>query len=162
MYKNIYHIDFDKLVQGLVPAYLRRSRLLAFLKVMVSGVVFLYQDFLRYRKQKLYELMITPQVCYLERLLNDRYDFSLRRIYILDSVFYSPVYFYQEDELKPVMMYQESENKPVYFYTDGEAGTIKDDFVIMVPSSIPFDQNEMRSLVNKYKLPGKRYKIELL
>jgi hypothetical protein len=34
------------------------------------------------------------------------------------------------------------------------------DFIVMVPSSVVFDQNEMKGYVNYYKLAGKRYTIQ--
>lgn len=106
--------------------------------------------------------MITPQVCYLERLLNDRYDSELRRIKIDDGIFHLPIYIYQEDEIKPVYLFTEDENKPVYLYTDGEAGEVLDDFVVLVPVDIIFDMNEMKSLLNIYKLAGTKYTIQLV
>lgn len=144
----------------MTPKPLRKGTVLAFLNAYVTPLVFTYQSFLKFRKAKLYQLMITPQVCYLERLLRDRFDFTLRRIEIEDAIWHSPWYLYQEAELKPEYLFIESENQPVFLYTDNEAGSIKDDFVVLVPQDIVFDDNEMRSIINSYRLAGKRYKIE--
>jgi hypothetical protein len=159
MNNALYDIDYSKLTRWQAPAYIRKSRLLALLRIAINGVVFLYQDLLRFRKRKLYELMITPQVCYLERLLNDRFDFTQRRIRIIDPTFFEPVWLAQEEELAPVYFTTESENDPVWLPTEEEVGQIQNDFVITAPASINFDENEMRSLVNVFKLAGKRYKI---
>lgn len=160
MNTKIYDIDFEKLQQWLIPGYLRKSRLAAFVKVVTSGVVFLYQDFLRFRKQKLYELMITPQVCYLERLLNDRFDFTQRRIRIVDGLDKPPFYIYQQAELKPKYLRSSSENAPKWIYTGGESGNLQDDFVVLVPAALFFEEAEMRSLVKVYKLAGTQFKIQ--
>lgn len=160
MNKNIYNIDFSKLVMWFTPAAMLKPNMLAWLSALVAPVRTLHMMFLRYRTQKLYELMITPQVCYLERLLNDKYDFVERRIKIIDAQDKPPLYIFREDELKPVYLFAESENKPVYIYTEGEAGDIKDDFVIQVPKSIVFIDNEMMQLVKAYRLAAMQPKIQ--
>lgn len=162
MNAKVYNIDYNKLTAWLVPAYIRKSRLLAFLKVVVAGVSFLYQDFLRFRKARLYDLMITPQVCYLQMLLNDRYDFVQRRITITDGIDKPPFYIYRSDELKPKYIRRHSEALPRFIYTAGESGMLQDDFVIKVPVGIAFEQAEMRSLVKGYKLAGTRFKIQIV
>jgi hypothetical protein len=119
-----------------------------------------FQSLLKFREAKLYDLMITPQVCYLERLLRDRFDYVQRRIEIEDAVWYGPVFIFQQAELQPQWLYTASESQPIFIFTNGEAGQLRDDFVIKVPLDIVFDESEMRSLVNIFKLAGKRYKIE--
>lgn len=160
MSDRIYDIDYTKLVGWLTPEDLRKSRLLRFVAILISPVVVLYQGFLRYRKAKLYELHITPAVAHLELLLNDYYDLTERRIYIDFPVDKSPLYIYQSAELKPLFIYQRSENKPVFLYTSGESGDNKNDFIIYVPLSIPFELAEMISLVKKFKMPGTKFKIQ--
>jgi hypothetical protein len=154
MSERIYDIDYNKLTGWLTPEPLRQNRLLRFLSLLVSPVVFIYQQFLMYRKAKIYQLMITPQKCYLERLLNDRYDFTQRRIYIEDGIDYPPTYIYQDAELKPIYL------GTTAIYTSGESGDLQDDFVIYVPYDIGLESAEMISLVRAYKLAGTKFKIQ--
>lgn len=156
----IYTIDYLKLVLWLLPQQLRQTKMIAWLNIAVSPVVLLYQQFVMFRKNKLYEISITPQTCRMEALLNDRYDFTLRRIYIDDAKEFPPVYLYRDAESKPVFLYRDSEDLPVYLFTDSEGVIIGDDFIVFVPVSIAFDMAEMRSLVKKFKLPGMRFKIQ--
>ncbi|HYH14171.1 MAG TPA: hypothetical protein VD794_03060 [Flavisolibacter sp.] len=160
MNPKIYDIDYNKLTQWMIPSRIRKGRIVAFVQILIYGVSFLYQDLLRFRKQKLYELTITPQVCYLERLLNDRFDFIQRRIRIVDSLDKPPYYIYQKDELKPKYIYLRAEGKPAYIYTSGESSLLQDDFVVLVPAGLIFEEAEMRSLVRVFKLAGKRFKIQ--
>lgn len=160
MSDKIYDIDFQKVVRWNLRRKKRKPGILALLNAMAKPVSLLYQDFLKYRKAKLYQLMITPQKCWLERLLNDRYDFTQRRVYIGDSVDKPPFYIYQSAELKPQFIYRRSENKPKYIYTGGESGDLKDDFTVFVPLDISFELNEMISLVKVYKLAGTKFKIQ--
>lgn len=154
MSNNIYDIDFGKVVRWNLRRKKRKPRILALLNAMAKPIVLIQQDFLKYRKAKLYQLLITPQKCWLERLLNDRYDFSQRRIYIDDGVDYPPTYIYQSAELKPIYLGTKT------IYTSGESGDLKDDFIIWVPNDISFEENEMISLVKVYKLAGTKFKIQ--
>ena len=160
MSDRIYDIDYIKLKGWLTADPLRQSRLLRYLGALVLPIVTLYQGFLLYRKAKLYQLMITPQKCYLERLLNDRYDFTLRRIYIDDGQDKPPYYIYVKAEEKPKFIYTKSEAQPAWIYTRGESGNIADDFVIFVPVDVVFEVPEMTSLVKAYKLAGTKFKIQ--
>ena len=104
--------------------------------------------------------MITPQVCYLQRMLNDAYDFTLRRIVIDDAIWHLPWFLYTENELKPEYFFKESENNPAYLYTDGESGQALNDFVVLVPGSINFSEPEMRGNIDSYKLFGTTYTVQ--
>lgn len=156
-----YNIDFNKLVLDKLPSILRQQKIIAYLKIAASPFVFVYQIFLNYRKAKLYDLMITPQVCYLEIMLNDKYDFTQRRIYIEDGVEQPALYLYQDAEDKDIYLFTDAENDPKLLYTDGEIeGISSDDFIIKVPVDIIFNQLEMRSAVQRKRLPGMRFKIQ--
>lgn len=157
---EFYNIQFNDLVAERIPPRLRQPRLLAFVSALSGEVNREYQLFRLNRQSNLYKLVITPQVCYLEKLLNDRYDFTQRRIYIKDGNDKPPTYVYRDDELKPLPLYQDLENLPVYLYTDGESGDMSDDFVVWVPVSIDFEEAEMSSLVKAYKLAGTKFKIQ--
>lgn len=93
-------------------------------------------------------------MCYLEMMLNDRYDFVQRRIRIEDSLEKPPLYLFQNAENKPVFLATQ------YLFTDGEAGAIKDDFVVKVPMDINFENAEMLSLLKNYKLASMKPKIQ--
>lgn len=160
MSDTFFNIDFNKLVAERIPLRMRQPRLLAFVAALSGEVAKQYQQFVRNRQANLYGINITPQVCYLEKFLNDRYDFTQRRIYITDGIDYPPTYLYQEEELKPLYLYQESENQPVYWYTEGESGELKDDFIVWVPVTIDFQEPEMISLIKIYKLAGTKFKIQ--
>lgn len=154
MNDKIYDIEFRRMVRWNLRRKKRLPRILALLYAMARPVELIYQDFLKYRKAKLYQLMITPQVCWLERLLNDRYDFTQRRIYITDGVDKPPTYIYQASELKPVYLGTKM------IFTSGESGDLKDDFIVWVPLGLVFEEAEMISLVKVYKLAGTKFKVQ--
>jgi hypothetical protein len=137
-----------------VPVALRRPVTIAWLGVLLWPVIRLYQAFSRNRSANLYRLQITGQVCYLEKMLNDRYDPIDRRIYIDEAIERPPLYLYQDAESKPVYLGE----KPLY--QDTEFGINLDDFIVFVHNEIIFEFNELRSLVNLYKLAGTRYSVQ--
>ncbi len=156
MNSKIYDIDHSKLIIWLIPNRLRNARLIVFFQVMCYSIIVLYQSFRRYKAAKEYQLLISPQVCYIQRLLNDRYDYAQRRIIVTDA-----------DDKPPLIVYTRAELKPVYLgskfiYTAGEAGSIKDDFVVKVPGVINFETAEMISLVKTYRLAGMKPKIQTI
>lgn len=158
---NYYTIDWKRMVRWNLPVSRRKPRLLAMLYALIYPVVVVYQALIKYKKAKQYQLLISPQVCYLERLLNDRFDYGLRRIRIDEPIVHDPWYLFQEEELKPEYLFTEGENQPVYLFTESEAGEIKDDFIVLVPAGLSFDSNELKSLLNQFRLAGKKYSIKI-
>ena len=164
MNKRIFYIDFNKLVQLLLPIVLRKNKMIAWLNALIFPIFKMYNDydntaFVGYRDGNLYKLKITPQVVYLKRLLNDKYDIVLRRIFITDTEGKNPLYIYLEEEEKPAFIFKEVENKPVFLWLDGETSLKEDDFIINIPMDIAFDEKELRMVVDNYKLAGKTYLI---
>ena len=132
----------------------------SWIAIIKSPVILLYQDFLRFRNAKNYELKITPQVCYMQKLLNDRFDFINRRIIIVDGLDKPPTFIYKVAEIKPVFIYLNSQSLPHFIYTSGESSDIHDDFIIQIPMVINFDAAEMISLTKVFKLAGAKFKIQ--
>lgn len=156
----IFNIDFNLLATWLVPKYLRKIYLLSWVRLIMFPFAYLQQQFLLYRAAKKYHLMITSQKCWLERLLNDRWDSTLRRIYIDDMPSTDPLFIYKREEDKPLYIRRRSENMPVYLYTRFETEQDTDFFIVYVPVGLVFIENEMSSLVKVYKLAGTKFKIQ--
>jgi hypothetical protein len=157
---NRYNINYTKLVTERIPHELRFDELLALMLIFVSPVVFLYNLFINYRNFILYKIKITPQVCYMEKMLNDSYDASLRRIYLTDGLTQQAIFIYTEPENKPVYVYTETEALPLYNYLEGETTGAGFDFVVNVPLAVGFQLSEMTARVNEFKLAGKTFKIQ--
>lgn len=157
-----YDIDYVKFATERVPVHVQEPEHNAWVVRLISPFVSIYTWLLSLRQTTLYRLAITPQVCYLEKLLNDRYDSSLRRITIIDGREYNPLFIYLDLENKPVYFFLKSEiAKPkVYLYTAGEAGQFTFDFIVVVPVAISFNLNEMIALLQQYKLASKIFSIQ--
>lgn len=160
---NIFIVNFKKLVVWLLPAPLRRPVQSSWLMALIGPVIKLYNGFLAFRSAVIYQLTITPQVCKLEKMLNDRYDNQLRRIYIEDAIEKEPWFLYLKVEAKRMFLYTKSEaSAPQYLYTKSETVQFGVDFVINIPVFVVFDINEFKSLVKKYKLASKTFKVHIV
>jgi hypothetical protein len=157
--RNIYYFNWRKLIRWLTPQPLRKPRLLAFLRAFVSGVQHVHTLFINFKIATEYTLTITPQVVYLEKMLNDRFDFLERRIYITDGISYEPLWLALKDENKPKWLSLKSEGKPIWLPLKSEASFFASDFTIVVPPDVVYNENELRARVDKYKLAGKQYNI---
>lgn len=158
---NVYTINWDNLVAWMIPKPLRKPVVVIMVKALLYPLIAVHNSFLFYRNAKIYQLTISPQVCYLTRLLNDRYDLTQRRIYIQDAVWHLPIFIYKNAENKRTLVYRNTENLPKFLFINGEAGAALNDFVVYVPYAISFDASEMKSLIDGYKLFGTKYTIQL-
>ncbi len=109
-----------------------------------------------------YRIKITPQVVYLEKLLNDRFDPELKRIRIVKGVAYEAIPLYLKDEIKPQKFYKKEEGIPQVLYTKEETLNFEVDFIVQVPIDVPFDMNELRAYLDLDVLPSKTYKVQVL
>lgn len=164
MNQRIFDISYKKLTTWLVPEVLRKSKTMALLNALVSPVVFIYNLFLINRRNNLYKLMITPQICYVEMALNDKYDSSNRQIKIVQPKRKEPLFVYRKVENRPVFLYTKSEAaKPkTWLYQKGEASANQYDFIVQVPATVSFNMNEMTAVIDSYILPDKEYKISIV
>lgn len=170
---RIYDLDISKLALLLTPTFLRKERFSAWIRCLVSPLNFVYEKFLKYRVEDLYKLEHTAQVISLEKILNDRFDISQRRIEVGDIERKEPFYIYSEREIKPKYIHSENENKgKVYLYSEAVSKANKYDFIVWLPFDIwmregtevafwKFRFYEMEALIDFYKLAGKRYMIAI-
>lgn len=157
---NIYTIQLNKLREWLIPTMLRTPIALAIAKAGYKPLLTLYNDFVRFRKNKFYDIQINFQVCWLENFLNDRFDAKFKRIHIEDAEQGDPIFIHKREEAKPFVLKKRSEAAPQYIYTRGESiGDLMNDFIIYVPEDVVINENELRAMLSK-KICGKRYKIQ--
>lgn len=149
---NLFNVDFAAYIRAMLPFIMRKPKTLAFLSVLLSPVKSLYGLFKKNREQNLYYLDHNAQVVRMEAVLNDRWDDELRRINITDGTAKEALIIYREDETKPpVYLFTEAENNPVPLYQESEFDE-GNDFEVNVPWDVVFDVEEMKALINKYRL----------
>lgn len=150
---KVFEIDFNRMLVLLLPTFLRKSKMTTWLKVLISPVVALHYNFMQERNRDLYKLTHNSQVCYLRKALNDEFDKDFRRIEITDVEGKEPNYIYTFGEKKPKFLGK--------IYLNNSAG-IKGsgvDFYVRVPLKVANSKDEIRALVDLYRLASKRYEI---
>ncbi|XTB52982.1 hypothetical protein LDK11_12330 [Fusobacterium nucleatum] len=151
----MYNLNIDKLLVLLTPTFLRKPKLIAWLRTLAMPLNKLLDDFKVHRERDLYNLAHNSQVCYLRKALNDEFDPQLRRIKIEDGRQNQRLYIYPRSANRPlyigkVFLYQRGS------YIDGGV-----DFVVVLPHGLEYDRYKLEALVNFYKLAGKRWTIEI-
>jgi len=149
-----YNFNIDKLLVLLTPTFLRKRKLVAWLRTLAMPLNKLLDDFKAHRERDLYNLTHNSQVCYLRKALNDEFDPQLRRIKIEDGTRNIRRYIYQRNVNRPLYLGR------MFLYLRGNYIDGGVDFVVVLPRDLEYDKYKLEALVNFYKLAGKRWTIE--
>jgi len=136
------------------------GNVLRFLQACLSGLQTLNDKFYVYIFGIKEDLKFNGQGIYLVRRLNDLYDNTLRRIYIVNQQGITDKYVFRNSESQTTYVYRIGEAAtPFYIGRISEQGT-EHDFIIYVPVSLVYVEDNFNATVSRYKLVNKRYKIE--
>lgn len=100
-----------------------------------------------------YDLAVTPQVCYLEKMFNDEYDQVQRRIYIEEMGSTQGYFFFRATD----PTYQKFHFGKAWFITDTRYG-VATGFTVVLPTDIQAT-DRMRAQIDRYKLISINYTI---
>ncbi|MCD8177319.1 MAG: hypothetical protein LUE98_07805 [Tannerellaceae bacterium] len=159
-----FDLNIKKLGLLLLPTFLRRPVIASLMYASVTGLHYIYSNFLRVRTGQNYRLTHNGQVCYLKAVLNDSFDTTSRRIRISDSSEASEIsIIYKREEEKPVYLWQRKEGGGMIINKRGFSGTQNFDFYIEIPYSLynTLQIEQVAALANTYKLASKRYKFSI-
>nr|DAK17197.1 MAG TPA: hypothetical protein [Caudoviricetes sp.] len=151
----MYNLNIDKLLVLLTPTFLRKPKLVAWLRTLAMPLNKLLDDFKVHRERDLYNLTHNSQVCYLRKALNDEFDPQLRRIKIEDGTRNIRRYIYQRNVNRPLYLGR------MFLYLRGNYIDGGVDFVVVLPRGLEYDKYRLEALVNFYKLAGKRWTIRI-
>ena len=150
----MYNLNIDKLLVLLTPTFLRKPKLIAWLRMLAAPLHKLLYTFQQAREANLYNLAHNSQVCYLRKALNDEFDSEQRRIRIEDGKQNERLYIYPRSANKPLFLGK------VFLYQRGDYIDGGVDFIVVLPQGLEYDRYKLEALVNFYKLAGKRWTIE--
>lgn len=153
----MFNVDFDKLVLWLLPDFIRKPVLYAWVRSLCYPVVKQYEEFSQNRVNNLYKLNHTSQVFSITKVLNDRFDKNERRIYITDGFTKERIYLHTNAEYKPKYL-----STPIYLHNPEDYADTGVDFIVWLPNAVemtPENLIEARAQVDFYKRGAKRYKI---
>ena len=156
-----FDINFKKLIELLLPTFLRRSVLRAFLNAMAAPILTLHNQFIVNRKNNIYRLKMNGQVCYLRRLLNDAFPDANNAIRIEDGSATGIWRYAWDENYNPYINYLLIEQSGTIFWDKSTILEGVSGFTVVVPAAIYNENNDakIRSLLNEYKLLSKYYTI---
>jgi len=151
---NFYRISWNNLIGQSLAIAKRTPFIIAFLKSYLTPFKTLHNTVVSYKLDVEYRLRHNSQVCYLRKLVNDKFDSSLRRITIEDGTRYDRLFIYQQAENKPLFLLKFIQQQSAY---DNAV-----DFVVKL-NGVVLDNNKLNRLkayLDFYKLASKKYRIE--
>ena len=151
----MYNFNIDKLLVLLTPTFLRKPKMVAWLRALAIPLNKLLYQFQQARESDLYNLAHNSQVCYLRKSLNDEFDKVKREINIEDGKQNARLYTYPRSANKPLYLGK------VYLYQRGSYIDGGVDFVVVLQRDLEYDFYKLEALVNFYKLAGKRWTIRI-
>lgn len=158
----MYSIDFEKLINNLLPWFMRKSIMKAWLGSLITTVISLYEQFLSYAASLRWDLSITGQTVLLEIMLNTKFygESDLRKIFISDNDLEARIYLFNISEVEEsaYLFNISEESDPVYIFNFSERTVM--DFTVWVPDTLEFDTNYMTGLVKRNKIAGPSFDIK--
>ena len=160
----MFNINFTYLIQLLLPPNLRKSKLIAWLQVIVSYLKKIYDSFILFRIDKLYEINFTGQIMYIEKKLQD--VFEIDDLFISDGLFLENLFLSNISEGEfPVYMSNISENDETIYLANIQEYYENADFIINIPLAFynnltSDDFAKMNKIIDYYKLVEKTYTIQ--
>ena len=155
-------VNLKKLVELLLPTFLRKSVTLAFLTSNIKPLDTLYVD-------TLYKMQHTCQVISLEKMLNEYFEVpgydhqnheATKKVKIKDEYFPPENYIYKVGEFRPTVDYDNTD----LWLDEDEIWLVDDlshfDFVILIPIAYALQLDQLTAIMSYYKLAGKNYRIE--
>src|SRR5690554_4187701 len=154
---SIYNINWFRLVKMLILPAVNKPTLLAFINSVLAPIRTNYDAFLSFKEDAEYRVQHNGQICFLQKMLNDQFDNSLRRIRVQNVKPKERLWFYLPEDDKPVFFYNEVDH-PVYFYNPEDYYN-EFDFEVLIPSVLTSKINQMTVQINYYKIYSKNYQI---
>ncbi|KAB2918675.1 MAG: hypothetical protein F9K23_00630 [Bacteroidetes bacterium] len=158
----IYLWNIRDWIERVLPYFLRDAKNIAWLYVLLNPVETLHGFFLSTAGELDYKLKYNSQQKVLAALLNNVFDDTLRRIYIVTNSDGSPVYYLYKivEGEPPLYVYKTSESaSPRYVYTIPEQ-IVSGQFTVYVPAALSVSESLIIARVNYYKLAGTTFTIK--
>ena len=161
---RIFETNISKVAERLLPSQLYSQNIVAMVRALVAPIESLRGEMLTYRANKKYWIGISPQVCYLEKALNDALDVHERRIWIENTAKNDVLLIHQDQAQQPLMIHTDAyyiehpEIPVVKVHLDGSYVDGGADFNV----NFPFQLSEKeyytaRKILDDNKLPDKSY-----
>lgn len=151
-----YAINFLRLIGWMLPTFLRRRVMIAWLHAVTKRLRDMHDEFIVWGREKKDEVQWNGQTGVLEQLLVRRFG---------------PGIYIQNNKLDTNGTFMGIPGDAVsYMAVPGDASNYiglgynlsSFNFIVYVPSSIPFNRDEMEAVINKYKLYNTIFDIVII
>jgi hypothetical protein len=143
-----YDFNISKWILWLLPSVLRKPKQIAWLNALLQPIGYIHTRFYSFKQRVDIELRVSPQVRILRGYLNERFDKDYNRIDIVDT-----------GQISQTYIFLESENAPLYLPVFLSIGD-NYDFIVRLPVDLIAYETGIKAILNKFKLPSKRYDIQ--
>lgn len=145
-----------------LPTKWRKTKHIAWMYCLLKEVELIHSEFITFIASIRNQLSYNGQIISLEDLLNTFYPAASGNIQIINTITDNVPVFINEAAESSTSVYvnqkDESPSTDIFIFSASEFN-VPYDFTIKVPDTLVFDNNQMRALVNKFKLSGKRFNI---
>ena len=140
---------------------------MAFLQVLISPLKSIYDDFFAFKEDSIYRAEHYGSIGLMEKVLNDYFDPTERRIFINNAELNDTQHYYDEGNGDPLYFYDEGYGDPQWFFDPEVFNVYSSDFTVFMPIALrPSDPDEeeryltrVRAQVDYYKIYGPNYTI---
>lgn len=154
-------LNFFKLIKLLLPTFLRKNRIVLLLTCCIVPLDRVYNE-------TLYKMQHDGRTIYLEKMLNEWFEIVgynptnhelTKKIIINDLPEKKRLYIYQDNE--PGVSFLKDVDSPndVFLELENE-NDVSYSWIIFIPSSINFNEAQVRTQVDQYRYFGKKYIIQ--
>lgn len=169
------NINFYVQVVRLLPNFMRKPKMIAWLWRNIKPISDLHAIFLLYGEKIKRKIQVTSQIISLEWLLNFLFNSAFEPITTNGSIDYSnggiwiennPLQVPQQyvwsdfDVQPPLYIYSENDNIPATYIYSWPDYWQQYHYVIWWPLSLPLNDLLVQSVVNEYNTVGKKYIIQ--
>lgn len=159
--KKYYNINYSLLVLLLTPTLLRNDLIRLLLLALIKPLNELQNDFVRFDESL--QTKNNAQICYMQAMINDMFDFYDRRIKVRNNEFdFSSLLTWKITTTKRTMVGTRESGNEYLRNAKGQIGANVPDFEIVFPAGFTLSQDEQRNLrllINRNKLATKKYII---
>lgn len=154
----LYDYDLVKIIRRFSPIWFRWPVNIAWARVLLSWLGRIHNDFLLWRTNTIIEeYRFNGLIHSLERLLNERYDSTLNRIYITVVDQYPVLYHAADGTPATTSMAVEGQLMGYYHLPDGAVPQLYVyEFLVHVPADLTFVPKVMFDLLDIYRYAGRR------
>lgn len=155
----MYDFDIRLIIRRFVPVWFRRPRNLAFAYALASWCQSMHQRFVAWREDDILAgYKYNGLLHSLERMLNDRYDATSRRIYITVTP-QVPVAFHVTEGDPAVVSYVGEGSLTGYYHLDEEQVTelYRHEFLVNIPVALgSINPRQLFDRLDIYRYAGRR------